>query len=229
MITTLFVADTFMDNSVDIMTSYLATSNFINVQKQAIKQRLSRHTSLGALKICCFYAIMITYYLTSQLISWKTREGLNILMLAYYPSLPWLQRITHWTTMIITVTTLVVLEAVKVYATHRMDKDNPANRKHTTQPQSIQPPLPRKDMVLVGVMLWQSFIGWPEKLGHRYWGFIDSINQTLMNTTHCLQVINKQSIATTKQRVNHSFLVVMMIYMLLFALAFAAHHISPSI
>ena len=172
---------------------------------------------------------MITYYLTSHLTSWTTRELLNLLMFAYYPSLPWLQRMLHWTTMILTVATLVALEAVQVYATHQMDKDDSTNRKHTAQLQSIQPPLPKKYMVLAVVMLWQSFIGWPEKLGHRYWGFIDSINQTLMNTTHCLQVINKQSIATTKQRVNHSFLVVMMIYMLLFALAFAAHHISPSI
>ena len=154
---------------------------------------------------------MVTYYLTRQLTSWTTREGLHILIIVYDPSLPWLQRIIHGTTMIITVVNLVDLEAVKVYATHRMDKDNLTNRKHTTQPQSIQPPLLRKYMVLAGVMLWQSFIGWMKKLGHRYWGFIDSINQITMNTIHCLRVTNKQIITTTKQRVNLSFLVVMMI------------------
>ena len=175
---------------------------------------------------------MLAYYMAHQTITFTTREGLHLLILALHPILPGLQGIIHWTTIICTVTSLIFIEAIKVYAASKLDKDNPNRSKHTSHeysPQSIQPPLPRKYMVLAGVMLWQSFIGWMEKLGHRYWGFVDSMHLIASNTTHLVNRTHKQSITTTKSRLNRIFLSVMIAYTIPSTLASAALQNSSSL
>ena len=107
MFTTYFIADTVMDNSVNIMSSYQAMQNIIILNVHTTSQQMTRHPSSGALKVYGFHTIMIPYYLISQFTHWATKEVKQILMLALYPFLPWLRVFIHWIIVSITVTSLV--------------------------------------------------------------------------------------------------------------------------
>ena len=133
-----------MNNSVNIMSSYQAMQSIVIINMHATSQQLHRHPSSGALKVYVFHTIMIPYYLICQFTNWATKEVMQILMLALYPFLPWLRLIIHWMAISITVTSLIAIEAVKVYAAYRMTKDNPTRPLQPPGPLSIQPPLPRK-------------------------------------------------------------------------------------
>ena len=119
MFTTYFIADTVMDNSVNIMPSYQAMQSIVFITMHATRQQITRHSSSGALKVYGFHTLMIPYYLIYQFTTWATKDVLEILMLALYPFLPWLRLIIHWMTISITVTSLIAIEAVKVYAAYR--------------------------------------------------------------------------------------------------------------
>ena len=153
-----------MDDSVTIIPSYHTMQSVVILSMHATSQQLHRHPSSGALKVYGFHIIMIPYYLICQSTYWATKEVIQIIMLALYPFLPWLRLITHWMTITITVPSLIVIEAVRVYAAYRMTKENPTRKLKPPGPLSIQPPLPRKYMVLAGVMLWQLFVGWMKKM-----------------------------------------------------------------
>ena len=66
MLSTLFVANVLVDDSVDAPTSYIVTSNFLSIQMRTLQQQVRRYPSFGVIKIYGFHAIMISYYLINQ-------------------------------------------------------------------------------------------------------------------------------------------------------------------
>ena len=159
-------------------------------------------------------------------------------MLILHPILPWLRSLVYWGTISTTVVSLLFIEAIKIYAANQAAKDNPTKVTYPAtspypilfiQMQYTYPPLPSRYMVLSGVMLLQSFIGWIHKLGRLYWGFTDSMHLLGTNAYLMLQQTNKHSILITKRRIDRSLFVIMMAYMLPSAMASALHQISPSL
>ena len=148
-----------LDDSIDFSTSYLAMCTILHTQARTTRQRLSRHHSFGALKIYAFHTIMMTQFILHRTFTWLTREGLHALMLALHPFLPNLQGMIYWGTIAFTIVMLITVEAVKMYAQHKVQQVKIF--KQTTAPYPLllfevqhgQPPLPNKFMVLSGVML----------------------------------------------------------------------------
>ena len=224
-----------LDDSIDFSTSYLAMCTILHTQARTTRQRLSRHHSFGALKIYAFHTIMMTQFILHRTFAWLTREGLHALMLALHPFLPNLQGMIYWGTIAFTIVMLITVEAVKMYAQHKVQQVKIF--KQTTAPYPLllfevqhgQPPLPNKFMVLSGIMLLQSFVGWLRKMGHHYWGFINSMHQIGTNAQQIIQTTNSTSLQTTTRRIDKTLLTIMMMYALPHSLASHLHSRSPSL
>ena len=83
----------------------------------------------------------------------------------------------YWGTIATIVVSLIIIKILKIYAANQAAKDNPkTNILPSMSPYPLlfmqmhytYPPLPSFYMVLLGVMMLQSFIGWINKLVHLY-------------------------------------------------------------
>ena len=84
-------------------------------------------------------------------------------------------------------------------------------------------------MTIAGIMLLQSFVSWMKKMGHHYRGFTDTMHRIASNAQHILYPSCNQGITKTKRRIDRTFSLVMIAYMLPAALTTELSMSSPSL